>query len=894
MPYFKPPKARAEIGQQGFRSIERLIRRHYGGQGATCFRAAPSIVCRSELELLGVAAPRFAHRTTIQSSTRRGFLNCRRLRVLGRQLENVIPTRWDVQHQRLEQLDTGDFAKAVQQLRARIEASSPVAESVLPPPDSCSEYHIIARDYSQLFGESDPIYGTPFLNAIELGGGVCAHGVCFMASLLRIDDAIFVHGPSEITAILQDSLAAGSLRIRGFQFGEFVKFFRDPRVGLNSYLEVGTVSPGGAENIDINPERENPELQLISAIRSYLRSDIPLIVLLDTRAYCQIVLANNRIKVKLPDSGFHCILLVGTRRESGSLELLAHDPVVSAPWLRLSISELIECRINRGDGRESYAITMYPVLPSGVKTHLLNVLRESTVSLSRVAHLVQWNRQTARAYLRDFDETLPAFQGYDRLAEFHLTDLRAVRAGRCDPRAVEFCGQDAGFLRTIANELPLIRWVWLQRGRHYGTSFSHSLWVWNAERRILNGDSLAQHLALVAVDTRRGGDSGWEAIWPRQRVRDGKADAVTEGDPGGAPPPQVAGCDLAGLKVSLISSFLPRRASKIKPVWPHLEGGLPVACEFYGFMLPDHKPLLARLKMNPETRDDVRQMSLHELLDWIGQNPAHIGTVADYINESFPLKTAPVVGLASYIPEISHPPKSHAAQTAVGSLRCLCHLALELRSRHQHPVSTIELVGGSRVVGLDWKQLLQDMQNHPRPDLSIITESAATTLKWLEQAIRLSVKGMEDLLREEGISLVVELEPGGLYVLNDLDVVERWLAATNLDFLRLNMDIGHFLMARHLHADQDKWDAELERMKPWLHHCHISRHSLAGHFGDNPFPNERAITPEMRALLQVYVDAFRQRASRGDPYVSVELEAAADVNLVQRSVQLLAEVIKCK
>lgn len=249
-PYFKARRAKTEIGELGFRRLERILRQHYGGETATHFRAAPSIVCRSELELLGVAAPRFAHRTPLISGDQRGFISCRRLKLLGEQLEKLIPTRWDTSSQQLVELDPGEFETAVRELRRRVEQSSPIAESILPPPQACREYHVIARDYTHLFGEAESIFGTPFVNAIELGGGVCAQGACFMAAMMRIEDATCIHGPSEITAIRDggDS-SVDSLRVRGFRFGEFVSYFRHPRVGLNCFLEFSTASASDSEAV---------------------------------------------------------------------------------------------------------------------------------------------------------------------------------------------------------------------------------------------------------------------------------------------------------------------------------------------------------------------------------------------------------------------------------------------------------------------------------------------------------------------------------------------------------------------------------------------------------------------------------------------------------------------
>ncbi|MCO6458075.1 MAG: hypothetical protein J5I93_22450 [Pirellulaceae bacterium] len=913
--YFTNRQAAAEIGS-AYAKVDRIIQRHYGGQGGIQFRAAPSIICRSELELLGVAAPRFAFRTLIQSMHGTGFLNCRRLSLLNSSLEREIEKGLRDPDGQFEEL--GAEAKlAADELQTRVRLGSPVAESVLPLPDSLSDYHVISREYGALFGETMSMRGTIFATAIELGGGLCSQGACFMASLMRLDDVLFVHGPSEITSLLRENSEPGKLRLDGLTFDEIVRYFRHQRVRLNSYREIGPIFREPASSLEGDSTRQDQELQLVAALRSYLLSDIPVIVLLDAAKYCQLVLRNERnsLRVELPQrSGHHCILLVGTRVRDGqhphSMEFLAHDPIV-APWVRISADELAKCRVHLGESGDLHGVMVYPVLPGKVASHLLSAPSDPNHprGLLGISSMLQRSRGAGKLGFPDDQadiDRLPRATGFPQFCQFLLVDLERVRREGIGQRThlSIFCDDDTGWLAELAaGPLREKSWLWLQRLKHEGERYSYSLWGWEAEKS-RSPRTLTDVLCFVATnDNDEDSQTQWQIAWKSATLA-GNAELDSSADPGAdrlchAPQdnltnPAVTSAEARqALDVSLITSFIPTKAKVAKRYWPTLDSSL-VGCELYAFMLKDRGLL-------PPSGESHAADSLHARLNALRNDDEAIRKLASRVSAYFPPHKRPIRAIASYIPEIAKPADWPSSQLAIGSLECLCKLALTLKRDIGQPVSAIELVGGSRVVGIDWTEIVKDLAAENLPNLSVRIENRSIALRNVVQAIQSATSALGDELRASRIALAIELEPGELYTLSDLDAIEELLELVDKNtkqglnqILGFNLDLGHFAMARHLANDQPSWDLAMARIADHLIHCHASSHSLKGHFGDGPLPAS-GLDPGLRSILEHYRLAVARRRRLDLPTsgsVSLELEAAAGPEVVQDSVTKLLEVTR--
>ncbi len=907
--YFGECKASRELGEKAYRQVARLIERFYGSAANLEFRAAPSIICRSEIELLGVAAPRFAYRTLLRSDEMVGFLNCRRLAELDTQLGQIAYSRWNVERQAVENLEPSECELALQELKNRIEDSSPIAESILPVPSRLRpDYHIITRDYSDLFGEREQIEGTPFVNAIQLGGGLCSQGAFFMATLLRIDDAMFVHGPSEITAILDSPSDQEHLELKGINRGDFVRYFRHPKVGLNSYWELGWFSDAPADQIGLTPSHESSGLNLCLALRSYILSNIPVIALVNTRKYCETVLSQtNRFRAQVKgDNEKHCILIVGVGKRDGlRTQLIAHDPSVNAPWLQLSIAELAACSMEPA-APDGNCVVVFPVLPKDVKLHLLSSPTEqhfqNHTGLLRLSQSVQRYREIGRLEFGDAIDQLPAVRPNTRqFEEVLLLDLPLVRRSISELRQ---SGSDDGpniaaAYQMITQLFPEHRWVWIQRCNHYGLPYSQSLWIWNAA---IGGDEHRGNLdgCLLAVLV-HDGDGDWKNHWltgiPPHRPLTGLETpdrAVTSalGD---------SRVSTRRLQRSLITSFLPTSMRIVPELWPEPDEFGVVGCELYGFMLTDRKFIATRCaKKNSTLGNELLQIRrLHELLDVIQRHdrPGLIEHLADALCQLFPVHERPIGALASYIPEISKPRDLRSATEAAGALNCLCRLAIELKKRQQ-PVTAIEIVMGSRVVGIDWRWLGEARRLNLKRDLAVTVESQSRTLTWVIDAISTAVTSVRDAMSAQGLAMALEVEPGELFVLKDVDSIQDAITrikATDLDNLvGFNLDIGHYLMAKHLLRDHERWSSLLQLMQSRLIHCHLSQHSRKGHFGDGPLA-QHSLGVEELELLRYYRDAVSQRRSGGLPisgYVSVELEAADSPESIRQSLRVLGMALE--
>lgn len=887
--WFDVSRAKAQIGNRAFQRIEQAIARNYPATRLYWFRVAPSIICRSEIELLGVAKPRFAYRALITTEKTTGLVNCRRLALLEEELARAIPTRWDPQSGVVESLDKSDYADALDLLREQVKHSSPIADSVLPAPVKFRDYHVLAKDYTRIFGEETTIYGTPFVNAVGLGGGLCSQGACFMATMLRIDDARFVYGPSEITALLRPPDEQKSLLINGLSNDEILAYFRHPQVGLSSFLEVGAPLVEDVNSLALSKASIAPGMDIVSALRSYLLSDIPVIVLVDGAEYSRRVLSPLvGGTVTNTGSNTHCILLVGARR-SPSADFLGHDPLAAVPWIPISASDLVNCRLQDFPG-----VLCFPVLPGGVTSHLLSAPLESSTNrhlgLLAMADLVQWNRKLGRALHGDALDRLPRFTGRKPLLnEFRLIDLDLVRRGGFTTDDPWFARVDLEFLTAVARrQLAGQRWVWLQLHEHSGERFGQSLWAWFPAPFLADSsaDELSRHLALVAT-----GDLGaaWNTVWIARGLADQPATAEAPPVPASTSPrdtsPDVAAENPASQivpRVSLITSFLPTKCSMVADRWP--DDAASIGCELYCFMITDCK-FLVRHWLPQEGVPD----GLHARLAWLAQDHERINYVAAKLNRLFPAQTRPIVAIASYIPEISKPPQSVDAQHASGSLSFLCRLALALK-RLNHPIAAVECVAGSRVVGIDWKRVVEGSQKR-RIDLSVVVETASVSQQWFLEGLLRAVDPLREELAEHQIAVAAELEPGEFYVLRSISELSQFLQAIERagagDIVGANMDIGHFAIARHMADDTIRWDAQLESLKHKVIHCHLSHHSRKGHFGDGPV-DASTFDPVVRRLIRTYGESIAVRRQRNLPttaHVSVELEASSGARAVVQSIQ---------
>lgn len=190
--------------------------------------------------MLGLSSPRFAYLTKIESKSGKGFLSLRRIEDLKVQLERAQLEGWDQSTNSPRQYSEPERKNALIHLEHLLQRSQPFAECVLPTPDYLDGYRMLSTDFTRLFGRTESSIGTPYLNAIPLGGGVCAQAVVFMATLLMHEQVRSILCPSDLPALVQDCFNRDvtSFEVSGFERETFANVLTDSRIGLNSKHEL--------------------------------------------------------------------------------------------------------------------------------------------------------------------------------------------------------------------------------------------------------------------------------------------------------------------------------------------------------------------------------------------------------------------------------------------------------------------------------------------------------------------------------------------------------------------------------------------------------------------------------------------------------------------------------
>jgi sugar phosphate isomerase/epimerase len=266
--------------------------------------------------------------------------------------------------------------------------------------------------------------------------------------------------------------------------------------------------------------------------------------------------------------------------------------------------------------------------------------------------------------------------------------------------------------------------------------------------------------------------------------------------------------------------------------------------------------------------------------------------LADKIDEISRRKGGvPVVrAFATFLPEASREQPGPAQR----ALATIVDLARELRVRH-HDVRTIEVVAGSRIVGL---QPYQRMGGEIvcfaklREERARRTDRKVQTIRIVEALAR--VIDETELDPREQLTFAVELEPGRFFdirnIKRNMALIEAVEAHKNAEILRgivgLNLDVGHYALAGISAAEMN---SELLRR---VAHVHLSDHKC-GHLADlylgkgglGTRLGAAAFNPWLKLIEECYAMERPAGLLPLSGLVSLEMESCTSVSEVEASLQ---------
>jgi hypothetical protein len=512
----------------------------YGTETSVRPRLAPSIIARSEAELLGISSPRFAIRVYLGLNS---FVNIRRRKITAHQIRKTHPK--EIADALLETKYTGE-GQPVRSDESQVRSTNWIADCLLAPPPRLLEqrFQILTCTLGADYGEDNIHTATPFVTHISIGGGLCAQAAVFMALCLMEETEIF--GISEITCLAAEN--RNHFEIHGLKPSTIERFLTKS-ANLSAHLQC-------VPNPNLKEEREATIETIRCALRAYIENRIPILLMLSASRMqglapgkalpCEnanpIIRSSLRSvedDLRLPlgtelyylDSAvidgsdlqydYHCVVVVGC--DSDASYFLINDPA-TMPFVKATVEQLFDARSYRNFQTDSLGglkrqhldpvqetdlgkFQFISVCPKGVNLPLL-CLASHDPQVGGLIHAILPTRH------KGIDYPLEAF---DR------SNIR-MHLGRWTGTGMDFRSglilDDAAIRLVAASGLKTDRWYWVSQitspDRHQ--KYSRSFGIWDAGHSISDLKKMGRRVdqELVCVLGRRTADEGWELTYPRE------------------------------------------------------------------------------------------------------------------------------------------------------------------------------------------------------------------------------------------------------------------------------------------------------------------------------------------------------------------------------------------
>lgn len=482
-----------QVGDAGIAEIHKLCKWLYKATPSFRYRVAPSIITRSECELFGISSPRFAIRKSVEipMSTDGDYtlFNLRRLVWFCNAIERTHG-------------DVGALKSAV------IKAGLCVADSLIVPPQRFrDEFHIITCNLARYYGEPESSApAVPFMQHMDLGGGMCAQACIFMALCLQEKlETTRISGVAELTAV---AVSDPIFLLKGLMASQIAEVLRSDTCGLSAFLEW----PDKAVDDDWRNET-------IAALRGYVESGVPVICLVDLFIVSGAWLSKesqptssiwgkNSVDCPIPrdrlpppeDKSVHAVLLVGCGKTNED-KFLINDPA-KYPFLLASFDDIYAARI------DAEVPEFIPVLPRPITMPLIGRpagVRGRVRGLIEGADLLQtfpdgdkpvWQGEWPGSFrLIDFgdksrdDAMRGLFVKRDNVGKqfgfwtLLVSALRRLFGGGDSDREGEIIWK-ALLVAGRRGELPVEGWHWVQwlnPRKKPRTKRADEVWIWRAD-----------------------------------------------------------------------------------------------------------------------------------------------------------------------------------------------------------------------------------------------------------------------------------------------------------------------------------------------------------------------------------------------------------------------------
>lgn len=800
------------------------------------FQLAPSIMTRSELELFGASAPRFALRLRLPNGS---FLNLRRFAFLSRALADIP---WLIEDNNSKGMTLGQVVSG-----NLSEPGRSIADSVLIPP-----YHRFPKDewkilcaplgraYGECCGKEDgETYGTPFLRQVKLGGGMCAQAACFMVAALMHEHSKGVHGVSEITSIAKSEEDSQQLELGGIKPVDMARYFNSPYVGLSSmihtkpfYILKNSPKIGGYYRF---------------ALRTYVLSGFPVIQTLDAAKLWKH--GGESAKALL-----HAVVIVGAQLNSNESEteaFLVQDPS-DRPFVSYSCRDLLYSSTTVS----GHVYGFLPVLPAEVKLPLFDSICDDGNQKKRLRGL---EAVVADAYHRKVFRA----KACNQLLDSDQVRLINLENKNGDWRKVLTTGDN--FLPEI---LTLVqRWAdsqaissgWFWTVHHSSETYGESLTLYDATLALPFRDTGALHLAAACRLSKDQNVGRWK----------------------------IENAQSSRLQMSVLTSYTAGISYETKSTFSCVKSLGVDAIEFYCFM---QELLNDKRIVDMAAKDGVEYTTVLEFMAIYAQRDH--GTFLNAIDKLAELVfdfsgRVPIIALASFIPTLSLPAEHPGAKIGQNALMFLHVFAGKLigEKKHNSPKKMfVEIVAGSRVEGVfpvgnsDFLARISSNKNAVKnlvENIDIATKQAISNLEINDGLEKYDLKN---------VIFAIELEPGPLFAVNGWNSIKQ--LCRNLDIhesefiqknVGLNLDVAHWRMAKDssgksISPELVRGDLQVFRR---IVHSHISGHHAHAHFGDIPLGALNELEE-----FSPWISLLQQRMFLGQSelpfsgFVSLEYEAA--------------------